>query len=185
MMRRILLATVLLVMVPGVAAAGGGGHSSSACPGYAEGDRVTMLDSCFSGVAHFAPDGETITVANNGSLPHTFTAVDGSFDTGQLGSGATAEVSVGRPGVYRVFCVLHGTADGQGMAGVLIVGDPTSAEAAPVSNSSGGASTAADTLPAEPDIDFERPALFGAVALALGLSLVALWRSSIRRVLSE
>lgn len=144
-----------------------------------------MLDSCFSGVAHFAPEGETITVANHGSLPHTFTAVDGSFDTGQLGSGATAEVSVGKSGVYRVFCVLHGTADGQGMAGVLIVGDPTSVEAALVSNPSGAASPGPDALPAEPDIDLERPALFGAVALALGLSLVALWRSSVRRARSE
>lgn len=50
---------------------------------------VSMLDSCFSGTAHFAPTETTITISNDGELAHTFTAVDGSFDSGQLQPGET------------------------------------------------------------------------------------------------
>jgi FtsP/CotA-like multicopper oxidase with cupredoxin domain len=89
-----------------------------------------MLDSCFNGTAHFAPVDTTITISNDGELPHTFTAVDGSFDSGQVSPGETFEITVDEPGIIQVFCTLHGTAQGQGMAGVLVVGE---AEAPPVS----------------------------------------------------
>lgn len=89
-----------------------------------------MRDSCFSGIAHFAPADMTITISNDGELPHTFTAVDGSFNTGQLQPGETFELTVADPGIVRVFCSLHGTAEGDGMAGVLLVGE---AEVPPVS----------------------------------------------------
>lgn len=82
-----------------------------------------MLDSCFSGTAHFAPTDTTITISNDGELPHMFTAVDGSFDSGQVQPGETFELTIDQPGVFEVFCTLHGTAQGQGMAGVLLVGE--------------------------------------------------------------
>ncbi|MGH8914821.1 MAG: cupredoxin domain-containing protein [Acidimicrobiia bacterium] len=121
-MRRLLLAVALLTLIPGVAAAGGGGDISS-CSGFATGTTVSMLDSCFNGIAQFAPAGSSITVSNAGGLDHSFTAVDGSFDSGKLEPGETYELVVDEPGIYEVFCVLHGTADGQGMSGVLIVGE--------------------------------------------------------------
>lgn len=125
----------MLGLVPGfqnaVARAGGGGLASG-CPGFGEGTTISMLDSCFSGTAHFAPSGSTIEVSNDGQMPHTFTAVDGSFDSGEMQPGETFELTVDEPGMYRVFCSLHGTADGQGMAGVLVVG-----EAAPPTVSTG------------------------------------------------
>ena len=120
-MRRLLIVVAVLTLIPGVASAGGGG--SSQCPGFATGTTVSMLDSCFSGTAHFAPTETTITISNDGALPHTFTAVDGSFDSGQLQPGETFELTIDQPGVFEVFCTLHGTAQGQGMAGVLVVGE--------------------------------------------------------------
>ena len=81
-MRRLLIVVAVLTLIPGVASAGGGG--SSQCPGFTTGTTVSMLDSCFSGTAHFAPTETTITISNDGALPHTFTAVDGSFGSGQL-----------------------------------------------------------------------------------------------------
>ena len=120
-MRRLLMVVAVLTLIPGVASAGGGG--SSQCPGFATGTTVSMLDSCFSGTAHFAPTETTITISNDGALPHTFTAVDGSFDSGQLQPGETFELTIDQPGVFEVFCTLHGTAQGQGMAGVLVVGE--------------------------------------------------------------
>jgi plastocyanin len=121
--RKLLVGVVALMLVPVVADAGGGGHAGL-CAGFATGTEVAMYDSCFEGTAHFAPAGETITVVNHGELPHTFTAVDGSFDTGQLAAGEAAQVTVNESGILQVYCSLHGTATGQGMAGVLIVGEP-------------------------------------------------------------
>lgn len=127
-MRRLLMAATLFLLVPVPALAGGGGHMSQ-CPGFDSGTSVSMVDSCFSGTAHFVPSETTITIRNDGALPHTYTAVDGTFDTGELEAGGTSEVTVDEPGVYEVFCTLHGTADGGGMAGVLLVGE---AEVGPV-----------------------------------------------------
>ena len=124
-MRRLVVAAVILMAVPGVAWAGGGGVDTSGCAGYSEGVTVAMEDSCFSGTAHFAPSGTAITVDNDGQLPHTLTAVDGSFDTELVSSGSSAQLTIDEPGVYRVFCSLHGTAQGAGMAGVLVVGHAT------------------------------------------------------------
>lgn len=128
-MRRLLIVVVGLLVVPGSASAGGAGQMSL-CSGFATGSEVSMLDSCFEGTAHFAPAGETITIVNDGMLPHTFTAVDGSFDSGQLQGGESYEITVEEPGIIEVFCTLHGTAEGTGMAGVLVVGE---AEPLPVS----------------------------------------------------
>ncbi len=120
-MRKLLIAVAVLTLIPEVASAGGGGGSQ--CPGFATGTTVSMLDSCFNGTAHFAPSDTTITVSNDGELPHTFTAVDGSFDSGQVPPGGTFELTIDQPGIIEVFCTLHGTAQGQGMAGVLVVGE--------------------------------------------------------------
>jgi hypothetical protein len=130
-MRKLLVMVALLIAVPGVAAAGGGGGVLSQCAGFAAGSELSMYDSCFSGVAHFAPTG-TVTISNSGALTHTFTAVDGLFDSGQMDAGETFELVLDEPGIYQVFCSLHGTADGSGMAGVLVVGD---AEPSPVAAS--------------------------------------------------
>lgn len=128
-MRRLVITIMLLLLIPAPAFAGGGG-GSSLCPGFATGTSISMLDSCFAGTAHFAPTETAITVRNDGFVPHTFTAVDGSFDSGQVQPGETFELTVEEPGVYEVFCSLHGTASGDGMAGVLLVGE---AEPGPVS----------------------------------------------------
>ncbi|HJU81534.1 MAG TPA: plastocyanin/azurin family copper-binding protein [Acidimicrobiia bacterium] len=133
-MRRTFLLTTILVLalVPAVAGAGGGG-SMSLCPAFSSGTTVSVLDSCFNGIAHNAPVGETLTVRNDGEIPHTVTAIDGSFDTGQLAPGETATLSFDEAGIYKVYCTLHGSVDGSGMAGLLIVGDPDPAfVAAPI-----------------------------------------------------
>lgn len=123
-MRRVIVATVVFFLVPGVALAGGAGWTSI-CPGFSGGTTVSMLDSCYTGTAHFAPAGMALTISNDGELPHTFTATDGTFDSGVVEPGEIYRLTIDEPGVVKVFCTLHGTADGSGMAGVLIVGEPT------------------------------------------------------------
>lgn len=131
LLRRVAIAASALVLSvagltvgAGVAAAGGGGFTSF-CPGFSEGTTISMLDSCFSGTAHFAPTGSPIVVSNDGELPHTLTAVDGSFNSDELQPGETFEITFDEPGVFEVFCTLHGSASGEGMSGVLIVGEAT------------------------------------------------------------
>lgn len=135
-MRRLLtglpLALLLLVLGGGAAAAGGGilagGGGGSICAGYAEGDRLVMRDNCFEGTAHLATGG-TLEVVNDGALPHTFSAVDGGFDTGVMQPGETLEVSLPRSGSFVVYCTLHGTPEGGGMAGLLTLDAPTTVAA--------------------------------------------------------
>jgi plastocyanin len=124
-MWKVLMIVAVLLVIPGTAHAGGGGGGGSLCSGFAEGAGISMLDSCFNGTAHFAPAGVTLTVSNDGELPHTFTAVDGSFDSGTLQPGQTFELTVDEARLVQVFCTLHGTAQGDGMAGVVVVGEPT------------------------------------------------------------
>jgi plastocyanin len=181
--RRMLLAFAVLMLIPGAAWAGGGGVDTSGCAGYSEGIEVAMLDSCFEGTAHFAADGEVITVSNDGILPHTFTAVDGTFDTGTVSPGSTAELTVDEPGVYRVFCSLHGTAGGEGMAGVLVVGEaapaagahPSDGSVVPVALSSEtrGASPQVLTVRAA-NVDPVQLVVILVVGLSAGLALAAL-----------
>lgn len=108
-----------------VAAGGGGGFGAGPCAGFSAGDQLVMRDNCFDGVAHFAPSRSTLVVVNQGILPHSFTAVDGSFDTGVLQPGETAEIPLPDDAAVRVHCTLHGSAEGAGMAGVLLVGNPS------------------------------------------------------------
>ena len=132
-MRRILLvvAVATVAVLPGSAPAmaGGGGHDS-ACAGYASGQTVEMYDSCFSGSAQFVGAGTTVRIVNRGDLPHSLTAADGSFGTGNLQPGQSTSIEVGDAGVVRVFCELHGTRQGDGMAGLLVVGTPAATMAA-------------------------------------------------------
>lgn len=143
MRKTLLIMVTALTMVPGLALAGGGGHASG-CSGFTEGTEMGMADSCYEGVTHFVPAGQTLTVRNDGEMPHSITAVDGSFDSGLMQPGETYAITLTEPGVVRVYCTLHGTADGGGMAGVLISdGDGIAAVGQP--RLDGGADTSAGT----------------------------------------
>lgn len=132
-----LLLTTLVILVLGgsIAVAGGGGHGGT-CSGFGQGQELVMRDSCFEGTGHVAAAGETIVVTNTGEIPHTVTAADGSFDSGNIEPGETYELTLEEPGAVPIYCTLHGTAEGDGMAGLLAVqaaglagAEPASAEA--------------------------------------------------------
>ena len=177
-MRKILMVVAVLLVIPGTAYAGAFG-SSSLCPGFAEGTVISMRDSCFAGTAQFAPAGVTLTVTNDGELPHTFTAVDGSFDSGILQPGQSFELAIDEPRLVRVFCTLHGTAQGDGMAGVMVIGEPTPETVE--SQNDETAQPAAIALTLQNDSGSEQawvPVTSGVVA---GLALTALLIASLRR----
>jgi plastocyanin len=65
--------------------------------------------------------GTTITWKNDGAKPHSATAVDKSFDTAIFQPGEAKSATFDAPGTFKYFCQLHGTPDGNGMVGTVIV----------------------------------------------------------------
>lgn len=67
---------------------------------------LTIADFAFSPLT-VAP-GQTITVTNVDSAPHTATSTDGLFDTGTLAGNTSASlVAPSVPGTYALFCAIH------------------------------------------------------------------------------
>lgn len=122
--KAMLLMLLALVTALSLAACGGedeaeGTDSEAATETEAEGGEtnadLTISDFAFSGGTFEA--GQTITVANNDGAPHTVTASDGSFNTGNIAGGESGELTLpSEPGSYEIFCEVHPT-----MAGTLTV----------------------------------------------------------------
>jgi alcohol dehydrogenase (cytochrome c) len=53
------------------------------------------------------PTGTTLTWQNDGAVVHTATAADGSFDTGDIAPGATAQVTFNATGTFNFNCTPH------------------------------------------------------------------------------
>ena len=65
------------------------------------------------------PPGTTVRWMNMGRNPHTVTADDKSFDSGDIAAGQSWSHKFDKPGTYKYHCTHH-----QGMTGTLIVGTP-------------------------------------------------------------
>ena len=88
--------------------------AESAGESTAEGPSLTITStSSFGATEVTVPAGETLTVINNSSAPHTFTegengnaAADARVDE-QIAVGASVPVSFPEPGDYNVTCLFH------------------------------------------------------------------------------
>jgi plastocyanin len=85
--------------------------------------EVAALDDFFDAEVVRVPVGTQIEWRNVGRNPHTVTADDGSFDSGDMQNGDEFSWTFDKPGVYRYYCKYHGAAGGVGMAGMIVVGD--------------------------------------------------------------
>jgi len=56
--------------------------------------------------------GQTITVVNDDTVSHTFTADGGGFDSGTIAAGASATVTVAGTGSVGYHCTIHTTMKG-------------------------------------------------------------------------
>jgi plastocyanin len=125
--RRWLVLGALAVVAIGAAAfvfmGGGGGED--------EGEYVTVLarDDFFQPellrvpLRLEVPVGATVEWRNVGRNPHNVAAVDDSFASDNLERGEEYSHTYDKPGIYPFWCTLHGTKDGGGMAGTIVVGD--------------------------------------------------------------
>jgi plastocyanin len=106
-----------------VAACGGGGDEAVS----GESVVVDMFDNRYEFTEVSVPAGGTVTFVGAGRNPHNAVASDGSWSTEDVfGSleqyeGDEAVLTFDEPGEYAFFCTFHGNAEGDGMAGTLIV----------------------------------------------------------------
>lgn len=114
-----------------------GGLLLGACGGGSGGDgsvegtsvTVEMYDDRFQYDEIRVPVGGEVAWVGAGRNPHNAVAADGSWSTEDVfGSleqleGDIAVVTYDEPGEHIFFCTFHGNAEGEGMAGRLIVGD--------------------------------------------------------------
>lgn len=84
---------------------------------------VSAADDFFDAEVIRVPVGTKVEWTNVGRNPHTVTADDGSFDSGNMAPGDEFSWTFDEPGVYRYYCVYHGAPGGVGMAGIVVVGD--------------------------------------------------------------
>ena len=105
---------VFIVIVPVIAAVavaltgfGDGASSSAGSAVAAKPNTITIKDFAFAPQPLAVKAGMTITVTNDDGTAHTVTATKGAFDTGDIDGGATAQITVDRPGSYSYFCDIH------------------------------------------------------------------------------
>lgn len=90
--------------------------------------EVDMFDNRYQYTEINIPVGGTVNFEGAGRNPHNAVASDGSWSTEDVfGSleqleGDEAVLTFDQPGEYPFFCTFHGNAQGDGMAGTLIVG---------------------------------------------------------------
>jgi len=90
--------------------ASAGGETAIEISGFAFGAGETTV-----------PVGTTVTWTNADSAPHTVTADDGSFVSGNMNTGDTFTFTFDEPGTYAYYCEYHGGAGGEGMAATITV----------------------------------------------------------------
>lgn len=131
-MRRILVFSVVLSLM----LLGGAG------PVHAATITVEADDNEFIPEEVTAQEGDTIVFENVGAAPHIATASDGSFDTGNLNAGESAEVTVDEEGTIEYVCSYHLAL---GMEGVIVVEAAAGAPAAEVDTAAGAPAEGTET----------------------------------------
>ncbi len=85
---------------------------------------VRAVDDEFSASTVRIPVGGTVSWGVGGNNPHNVTAADRSWASAEtLLRGDAYARTFDEPGAHPYFCTFHGTADGAGMAGWVLVGD--------------------------------------------------------------
>jgi len=144
---RVFAAAMLLAMVIAPSVGGRAMASKLAMP-TAKTVTVELQDFKFVPATVNANVGDIVTFVNKGATAHTATAGDGSWDSGNLDVNATFNHTFTTAGSFIVYCKYHGSAQGSGMFGTVVVaqGAPaataTSPAAQPTATTAGAAPTA-------------------------------------------
>jgi plastocyanin len=91
--------------------------STAGASGATTKDSIVIKNFMFSPMVLKVAPGAKITVTNKDSVDHTLTAVDGKFNTGNIGHDATKTFKAPtKPGTYHYICDIH-----QFMMGTIVV----------------------------------------------------------------
>jgi plastocyanin len=82
---------------------------------------VKLVNLSFSPAQLTIKVGTTVVWTSEDNAPHTVTADDGSFDSGNLKKGDSFSFTFTKAGTFPYYCAYHGTAGGGGMAGTITV----------------------------------------------------------------
>jgi plastocyanin len=116
----VFVAAVLSVIV----AACDGGDAASEPAATADQAQVFGYDDVFSPEVVEIPEGGEVEWRIEGDNPHNVVASDGGWESPlTMLRGDKYARTFDEPGVYDYFCTFHGTPDGEGMAGTVVVGD--------------------------------------------------------------
>lgn len=89
--------------------------------------QVKMLDNAYNAPVVRIPVGAGVAFTNAGRNPHNIVPVDPAkwptVDTSAVAPGGKLALTLAAAGVYEYYCSYHGTKDGFGMAGAVVVGD--------------------------------------------------------------
>lgn len=96
---------------PAAAAAAGTAAAEPAAP--ADSAAVTVSQMRFGPERVVVRKGATVTWNFQGGMPHTVTAVDGSFDSGRLSAGGQFSHTFDQPGTFAYYCTLHPSMRGE------------------------------------------------------------------------
>ena len=124
------LIVVLVLAVVGGGSSGALAHSNAAALAT---KNVEVVDFDYRpGSVKIAP-GDTVNWTFSGEAPHTVTADDDSFDSGEMTTGEFS-MRFDEVGTYRYYCTLHGGPGGEGMSAIVVVEGSGDGEEAPSVN---------------------------------------------------
>lgn len=104
------IVALILAACEGSDTASDGGDDTTTTGASGDGVEVVLSDIAFDPSEIEVEPGTTITfVHEDGGIPHTVTAEDGSFDSGQIADGDQFEVTVQETGEIPFFCEIHPT----------------------------------------------------------------------------
>ena len=172
------LIAVVVLTAAGAVLAGGGCHGElarDAVPSEAS-ESVVKLDGCtYAPTITRVPIGTEVRFVNDSNTYHDVTGRDGAWASGQLVQGAAFSHRFVDAGLYPYSCSLH-----PGMAGVVVVGSPLAAAAAPLEPDAAPAAAVSGTPTAEttPLLPIAAAGGLGLLAGALATAIVVTRRSN-------
>ena len=78
----------------------------------ASGSTLSIKDFSFTPAALTVKSGTKVSVTNNDSASHTWTATDKTFDSGDLATGKSFTFTFTKPGTYSYVCSIHAAMHG-------------------------------------------------------------------------
>jgi plastocyanin len=150
------------------------------------GSAVSIVDFAFEPASLEVPVGTTVTWTNAGAAPHTVTADDGAFDSGELAPGASFSQTFDTAGSFAYHCEIH-----PDMTGTIVVTEAAGAQAqaAPAETPAAPAETpaaAGAAAPAAAPVQVPRTGIgtmalgqSGEIALLAGLAAVVLGAAAV------